>query len=816
MLTNYIKIAFRYLFKNQTFSAINIFGLTLGFLCFTLIALYLHDELSFDMFHKDSSRIYRVLQHEKQEDGTTRNVAPVAARIAPEAAKQIPEVEDAVRVSAFGRITIGNDPANRDYERLLITDTNFFSFFDFPFVAGDPLNALQTPDGIVVSETIAKKYFGNTPALGKRLWTSLNRNGQPVEFTVTGVMKDFPKNSHLQLSIIFSDKTWPTIFPWYNQFMNSDWESNTFITYMKLKPGANTKSFEAKLTSIVKSNYPAGKEFKSDYTLQPLKDIHLYSDKIQGIEISANGMNPFYIYLFAAVALLILTIACLNYMNLSTASAYKRTREIGTRKTLGAHRTQLIAQFTGEAVIVSLISLLLASALLQLILPTINEFTEKSLSLSTLPLNWFLGVLGATILSGLLSSLYPSFVISRVSPSEALKKEVKIGNRGIPVRKMLVVVQFAISIMMIASTLIIYRQLQFIRSKELGFDFENLLVIDINSGPLRRNFENVKAEFASVPEVQKISTSTRVPGEWKSFPITTIKTNESSQGQELIYVGIDQDFFSTYNIKLLEGRNFTAGSSDSTKVILTKLAVEQLNLVNPIGQIIEIPSVRWGGSIQKLEVPFRVEVIGVADNFHFESLRLKMMPLIFASPNTPIQRIDYYTLKIKTNNWSETLDKLKAVNTKIDANNPLEYTFLDQQIESFYKADVKRGQIFLVFSCIIVLIACLGLFALVSFSIESRTKEIGIRKVLGATVESIVGMVSKEFLLLVFLAGIIAIPVAYYLMKNWLQDFAYHVSITVEIFALAALIALVIAFITVSFKSIRAAAANPVKSLRNE
>jgi putative ABC transport system permease protein len=816
MFINYLKISVRYLLKNRTFSLINIFGLTLGFLCFVLISLYLYDELSFDQFHADSKSMFRLVQEEQTEDGSIRKIAPVASQIAPESIKQIPEVQDALRFFVLGRITMGNDPASRSYERTLTADDNFFTFFNFPLIEGDPKTALTTPGGIVLSQKAATRYFGNEPAMGKRLWTSLTRNGQPVEMVVTGIMKDFPKNSHLQMDMVFSNHTWPTIFPWYENFFANDWDSNSCVSYIKIKDGADLKTVERKLTALVKSKYPVDKTFRSSFSLQSMTDIHLYSDGIEGNEVNANGIKPFYLYMFTAVAVLILLIASLNYMNLSTAAAFKRTREIGTRKTLGAMKGQLIGQFTGEAAILSTISLVLAISILQVILPAVNSFTEKELSLSSLPLNWIYILVGAVIFAGVCSSLYPAFIISRVKPAEALKKEVRLGNRSLPIRKLLVVAQFAISILMIACTLVIYQQLQFMKKKALGFTLDNLLVVDINSDRLRRNFETVKAEFSSVPEVQSISTSTRVPGEWKSFPIATVQTNSAATGTEMIYVGIDNDFMKTYNIKLLEGRNFVPNKSDSLKVILTKLAVEQLNLTNPVGQIIEIPSVRQGGSIDKLEKPFRAEIIGVADNFHFESFRQKMMPLILAYPNTAIQRIDYYTLRIKTNNWSETIAKLKEVNTRIDANNPMEYTFLNSQFETFYKADEKRGQTFLIFSSIIVLISCLGLFALVSFAIEQRIKEIGIRKVLGASVQSIVGLVAKEFLTLVVIAGVIAIPVSYWLMKNWLQDFAYQIPLSMGLFAAAGILAVVIAFVTISFRTIKAAISNPVDSLRNE
>lgn len=816
MLFNYFKISFRQLMKNKVFTFINVFGLTLGFLCFILLSLYIHDELSFDLFHKDSARMYRVLQHEKLEDGTVRDVATTAALIGPESAIQFPEIEATLRISSMGRLTMGNDPANRDYEPITTTDKNFFLFFDFPLLEGDPSTALTQPDAIVVTESFARKYFGTTDVMGKQLWSNLTRNDKNVEFTVTGIMKDFPKNSHIQIEVIFSNSNWQSLFPWYQDFTSSDWESNSYLTFVKLRNTETKSDVESKITTLVKDHYPATREFKSEFSLQPLKDIHLNSANIQDSDVAANGMNSFYLYMFAGVGIMLLLIACLNYMNLSTAAAFKRTREIGTRKTLGAHRVHLISQFITDSIALSVIALILALVILQTALPSINQFTDKELTLTSLPLPWSLGILGILFVAAIVSAFYPVFITARISPAEALKREIRIGNARLPLRKMLVVAQFMISIIMISSTLIIYEQLNYMRSKDIGIETENLLVIDINSGSLRRNFENVKAEFGKPAEVLSVSTSTRVPGEWKSFPMATVNAPGEPIGKELIYVGIDNDFLKTYNIELKEGRNFTPGRADSSKVILTELAVKQLGLTDPIGQILEIPVVRWGGSIEPLEQVFRVEVIGVAENFHFESLRTDMKPIIFVAPNTPIQRIDYYTLKIKTNDWPGMIEKLKAINTTIDADNPLEYTFLDSRFEEFYKADAQRGQIFLSFSLIVVLIACMGLFALVSYAVEARVKEIGIRKVLGASVNNIVGMVSKEFLVLIIIACVLAVPVAYLFMQKWLLDFAYRIDLGAGIFILAGIIILVMAGITISLRTVKAATVNPVKSLRSE
>jgi putative ABC transport system permease protein len=814
MIISYLKIAFRYLLKNRLYTAINLFGLTLGFVCFIVISLYIFDELNFDMFHPNPASIFRVIQHEKMDDGTVRNVAPVAARIGEEFPKQYPEVKESLRISALGRITMGNDPATRDYEPLRTADENFFTFFNFPLVAGSS-DALLPPRSIVISEKLATKYFGKEPALGKQIWTSLEIEGKPVYMTVTGVMKDFPKHSHLQFEILFSESTLSGVFPWYNEFMATDWKSNSFITYLKIDPDKQA-GLEKRLAKLVQSNYPADSKFNSEYSFQPINEIHLHSDGIQGGAPDAASMKPFYLYLFGAVAILILVIACLNYMNLSTAAAFKRTKEIGTRKTLGAMKSQLIVQFVGEAVTISIFSLALAIAIIEIILPFVNTFTDKEVALGQLSGVWIAGMAAVVMTAGLMSAFYPAWIISRVKPAEALKKDVRLGNKSVPVRKMLVVAQFAISIMMIASTLMIYRQLSYLQSKDIGINVNNLLVTDINSGALRQNFENVKAAFAAVPEVLAISTSTRVPGEWKSFPISTVKAMSTQPGSEMVFVGIDQDFLKTYQIQLKAGRNFADAKTDSTKVILTEMGVKALNLTDPIGQVIEIPTVRNGGSIQNLEKPFRVEVIGVVEDFHFESLRQSMMPVIFGAANTIIQRIDYYTMRIETSDWNRTLAKLKEVNQKIDPNSPLEYTFLDDRFESFYQADAKRGQIFLIASCVIVGIACLGLFALVSYSIETRTKEIGIRKVLGASVNSILMMVAREFLKLVIVASIIAVPIAYYIMDTWLKDFAYRVPMNLWVFLLAGLLAVVIAFVTVTIRSLRAATANPVTSLRNE
>lgn len=811
MLFNYIKIALRQLYKNKVFSIINITGLTLGFLCFIILGLYVHDELSFDTFHKDADRTYRVLQHEKQDNGEDRHVGSVAALLASNLKTQFPEVEDALRIYSIGRSTVGNDPALRNYEVTFTADSNFFQFFDFILLEGNGATALTKPNTLVLSESMAKKYFGDAPAFGKTIRVN------DTDMEITGILKDMPANSSLTIPLLFSHKTWLAQSERLREIETTDWTSNIFTTYVKLRPNAVAPQVEAKLTTLVKEHYGPTVEFKSTFSLQPITAMHVNSLPLQGNDLTGPpSIAPFYIYMFIAIAFLILLIACLNYMNLSTAAAFKRTREIGTRKVMGAFRGQLISQFTGEALILSAFALALSLVLLQAVLPFVNSFTNKDLQLTHLQGVWLPAMIFTLLGTGILAALYPAFIIARVSPAEALKKELRIANRSFPIRKVLITAQFTISIVMITSTLVIYNQLQYMRNKDMGVNVDDLLVIDINSRSLRRNFEAIKTEFSALSEVSAVSVSSRVPGEWKTYPIASVLTGGSTASTDMIFVGADKDFLKTYDIELLQGRNFSDAIADSSKVILSSLAVKQLGLTDPLGQIIEIPTVRFGGNIDDQEIPFRAEVIGVINDFHFQSLREAMMPMVIGFWNNPIHSIDYYTLKVNLSNFDQTLTNLRAINDKFDTENPVEYNLLSNRFEDFYRTDAQRGQLFLLFSCVIVFIACLGLFALVSYAVESRTKEIGVRKVLGASVSSIVTMVSKEFLLLVLIAFVIASPIAYVFMQQWLEDFAYKTTMGPGIFAIAGGIAFIIALLTVSIRSMKAAVVNPVKSLRSE
>ncbi|MGD8748633.1 MAG: ABC transporter permease [Balneolaceae bacterium] len=809
MVKNYFKIAVRYLFKNKIFSLVNIVGLTIGFACFILLSLFVMDELSFDTFHKDSDRMYRIIQKVKNADGSQRKVATIAPAIGPATAKDFPEVESQTQLIQIGRLTVGNEPLKRDYERIWIADANFFRFFDFDFLYGDPKTALTQPDNLVITESVAKKYFGKTDVVGKTLYTNV------YQATIAGVIKDFPPNSHIQMNTIHAEPTWAREIDGWKKWATTNWTANSMITYLKMKPGfQKKKAFEQKLTSLVTKHYGDDVEYSSTFSLQPLTDIHLHSQDIQG-GMNAHPGNSLYIYMFSIVGILILVIACFNYMNLSTAAGSRRTQEVGMRKTLGANKWQLILQFTGEALLISLLALLLASTLLELMLPYVNSFIGKQLSI---PFNNLLlvGTLGGIVLiSGIISALYPTLILSRINPATALKKEISFGRSNFSLRKVLVVAQFVVSIAMIAATIIIYQQLNYVSQKELGFNVDNLVTIDINSGALRHQFKSIKQEFEKLSEVKSVTVSSRVPGEWKVFPIANVKDHSSDAKGQMIFVGIDKDFLKTYNINLLTGRNLRNTVADSDKVLLTESGVKELGLKNPIGQKVDINGTIWAGDLDE-DDHFSPTVVGVVSDFYFQSFKKKKRPLMLASYRNPIHNIDYYTLRINSSNWQKTLSKLQAINYKFDPENPVEYHFLDQHFADYYQDDQKRGMLFLFFSGLIILIACMGLFALASFAIENRIKEIGVRKVLGASIANITWLLSSEFTVLVGIAFVLSIPIAYWAAQGWLQEFAYRISISWWIFPVAGLTALFIALGTVSFQTIRAALINPVESLRNE
>lgn len=810
MFSNYFKIAFKNLTKQKIFSFINLFGLTTGLVTFLLIALYLFDELTYDRFHKNADAIYRIVETKTSAAGKESQVVSVAANVATRLKKDFPEVANATRFSMFGRVNVINtENTNVFYESYFIADSSFMNVFSFPLVDGAAKTALNEPYTVIVTTETAKKIFGKEKVVGKTILTE----GDSTPYKITAVI-NIPGNSHLQFNLLFSEASLYSSKQTMD-FINNDWASNSFVTYALLRNDKLTNT-AAGITQLVNASRKDDATTHSSFIFQPLKDIHFYSAGIEGYE-GAEG-NITYIYVFGIVALFVLLIACINYMNLTTARFAKRSKEIAVRKVAGASRQNLAAQFITEAFLLTFIALLLAIGITELLLPRFNAFTEKSLSLNfDSDYRIWLMVILITLLVGLLSGIYPAFFQSKLKPYLLLKNNITVGKNTLSLRKALVVFQFALSIIMIIATVVVYQQTKYVSTANMGFNKEKLLVVDINSGTVRRSAETIKTEFAKIPSVKSASVTSRVPGEWKVIPKVKVKVagGATTQSEDVYYMAIDDQFIKTFGATLLSGRNFST-AADSASVLLNEEAAKMLDVKEPSQQLIEIPSVAFSGNATAFNEPFRARVIGIIKDFNFQSMRSKIGPMVLAYQNNPVHNIDYFTAKVSTANTEATLKSMQQVLAKIDASHLFEYHFLDKQWEIFYRDDKIRETIFFVIALLAIFIAALGLLGLTIYAAEQRVKEIGIRKVLGASINSIVLMLSKDFLKLILIASFIAFPVAWLVMNKWLQDFAYRINISWWVFVLSACAATAIALITISFQAIKAAIANPVKSLRTE
>jgi|KBSSwiS6_1023812.scaffolds.fasta_scaffold00609_4 putative ABC transport system permease protein len=819
MIKNYFKIVIRSLFKNRTYSLINVLGLTFGLTCFMLIGLYLFDELTFDRQHKNADHIYRVVGHKKNsnEDLT---IAAGSFMLAEQSKRTIPEIANTARFTRTGRANMKNtENENTFYQTVTIANNGFMELFDFKAVAGNPKTALKEPNSIVIVEDLAKQFFNSTDVVGKTVqWEFME-----TPLKITAVIKNHPRNSSFDFSSVYSEATIMSDTGFANRAVR-DWTSDNYSVYALLKEGSDPSSVSQKINKLVNTNATLDPGSSVSYSLQALKDIHLRSEGIvdgarnSNVEAINNG-SFFYIKIFGLVALFVLFIACINYMNLTTAKASSRSKEIGVRKTSGAYRGQLIRQFMLESVLISLVSFLLAVCMVNLLLPAFNRFTNKELTLGyhTDYRIWMYSILAAVI-TGILSGSYPAFILSRFNPV-LLIKGVKLQSKNdLSLRRGLVVFQFTISVVMIIATLVLFLQVRYINNKDLGFNKDMLLVVDINSGRVRNAASVINSEFSKIPHVKNVSTTSRVPGEWKTIPTIKMRNEGNTDDYKISYfLGIDEHFSNTFQVQLLKGRNF-ADRNDSASVILNESAAKILNITEATGQVIEVPMLAFGGSYFNLRnnQVFKAKVIGIAKDFNFQSLREKIAPLVMGYQYNPVHVIDYFTSKIDGKDIDQTLEKMKEVLAKIDINHLFEYHFLDQQLEIFYREDVRRQKILIWSALAAIFIACMGLFGLATYAAEQRIKEIGVRKVLGASVTGITALLSKDFIKLVIISIVVASPIAYLLMNKWLQEFAYRIKLDWWVFVLSGLVALTIALVTVSFQAVKAAIANPVKSLRTE
>ncbi|MCW8849825.1 MAG: ABC transporter permease [Melioribacteraceae bacterium] len=808
MWNNYLKIAYRNIKKNKVYSFINITGLAIGVATCLMILLFVQDELNYDKYNKKADRIYRVIADMKfggNSFNTTNLGAPSAERLVDD----YPEVEKAVRIQTTGSRFIKYGDRSFKETNVIKADSTLFDIFTIPFLHGNPKTALRKPNTLVLSKKMADKYFGDENPVGKMLILN-NRD----DFLVTGVFKNIPSNSHFHPDFIISLQI--------QQGGDNDyWLSNmSYVTYLLLRENFNYKNFEAKLPAVVEKYMgpeigqftgKSIKEFfaegnKAGLVLQPLTDIHLYSD-LMG-ELEPNG-DIKYVIIFSAIAIFILMIACINFMDLSTATSSQRAKEVGIKKVLGSDMIDLIKQFLTESIVMSLLATILALVIIQLMLPFFNNLAGKELTISYIKNYQFLaGILMLTLFIGILAGIYPALFISSFKPIAVLKGKLRTGSKSGLFRSSLVVFQFTASIVMMTATTVVFNQLNYIQNKKLGFNKEHKIVIH-DSYILGEQVHSFKNETISDSRIISGTIASTLPiGESGSSNATIRDRNINDEKMTAMQSwSVDEDYIPTLGMKILKGRNFSKEfGNDSSAVIINEAVAKHFEWDDPIGKQLSQYTSLGDNPLSTYNV------IGVVKDFHYESMKNSIGPvLMFLRPSS------YYSVfRFNGENMTEVINYLKSKWESFAPGSPFEYSFLDRDFDNLYKAEQKIGDIFSVFAFLAIFIGCLGLFGLAAFTAEQKTKEIGIRKVLGASIAGLIYLLSKEFAKLISLAFLISIPIAYYFMNNWLQDFTYRVEINWWVFGLSGGMALLIALTTVSYHAFKSATANPVDSLRNE
>jgi putative ABC transport system permease protein len=807
MIKNYIKTAFRSLMKNKGFTFINVFGLALGLATCMLIVFYVFDELSYDKYNIKADRIYRV-NNDIKFGGNENSYAVTPAPAAAALKADFPEIEQVARFRNRGGNQVKKDGQNIREDRMVYADNSIFDVFTLPMISGSTANALTDPHTVVITERIAQKYFNRTNVVGRVLTfndTSL--------YKVTGVIKNVPSQSHFNFDFFIS---MPTI----GESKENAWFSNNFNTYVLLKPGANAKKLAAKfpefmhkqagpqLQSILHLTFDkfeqAGNRFQ--LSLIPLKKIHLQSNSVA--ELDANG-NIKYVYIFSAVAIFILLIACVNFMNLSTARSSNRAKEVGVRKVLGSPRKYLIAQFLTESIMVTLLATIIALFVAWAALPLFNQMSGKQLVVTSQIVSWLLPTLLVIIVViGCLAGSYPAFFLSAFQPIEVLKGKIANGFKGSLLRSFLVVFQFSISIFLIIGTMVIYNQLKYIQSKDLGYDRSHILVVQ-NVWTLGSAAKTFKQEVKGLSGVENATLTGALPTDNYGNSTTFFKDPVLDQKRAIntqIWP-VDEDYLKTLNIKMIAGRNFSKEMlTDSTGLIINEAAAKILGYANPINQELYSPNDQMAKTLKKYHI------VGIMKDFNFQSLRDNVTPMFF----TLSEDRGCLSVRIRSANIPAILAQIKSKFKALSPNQQFAYSFMDEDFDALYRAEQRIGTICVSFTSLAIVIACLGLFGLAAYAAEQRTKEIGIRKVLGANMTAIVGMLSKDFIKLVVISILIASPFACWAMHAWLQGFAYRQNIQWWVIVTAGATAIFIALITISFQSVKAALTNPVKSLKSE
>jgi len=804
MFFSYVKIAFRNIIKHKGISLLNILGLAIGIACSILIWVFVIHELSYDKYYEKSDRIYRIAVRASIGDTKIHQTYSSAITFL-RLLEEFPEIETGVKFLGLGRVPVSVGEQTFFEERFFAVDSTFYDVFSIPLISGNKSDVLTEPYTLVLTESLAKKYFRTTDVVGEIIRVDFSQYGEPIaEFMITGVSEDMPVNSHFHYDLLVSSTSFPELIN------NTGWTSNNFISYIVLKEGTSKATLDEKLPEFTRK-YMGGDEFDAwvalgnywEYFLQPVTEIHLNSD-LNG-EFEANG-NETYVYILSVISIFILLIACINFMNLSTAKVSLRAKEVGIRKVAGSARSKLIRQFLSESVVMSFVALILAVIIVISLLPAYQNLLGKPIELHffdnpvIIPLLLLLG-----LIVGIISGSYPAFFLSSFKPVIVLKGNVDENKRGSWLRNILVIFQFTISIFLIIGTFSVYKQIRLFQNKNLGFEKEQVLVIQ-NSGSVNENYDAFKEALLSHHTISDVSGSNTLPG--KGFSNLGFGAEGVEASFTLNTCVCDYDFLKTLKIDLAQGRFFSRDfPSDSCAAVLNESAAKLLGWDNPLGKKINNWSENRG----------IFDVIGVIKDYHYESLHQEIRPMALFLIGGYFQRTpQYISARLTTENMSETIDFVEQTWNSFAENMPFEYSFLDEDYDNLYINEMQTRKLFTIFSFLAIFIACLGLFGLASFIADRKTKEIGIRKVFGASVPGIVILLNRNFTIWVLIASGLACPVAWYAMKKWLENFAYRTSISWWIYVLASILALIVAWLVVTYQTYKAARRNPAESLKYE
>lgn len=795
MIKNYLLIAVKHLKKQKVFSFINILGLTVGITCCFLIYVFILNELSYDNFHKNGRNIYRVMRV-GTDNGDRREIPYLSPPYGPALVNDYPDaVQQSVRIARDNDLISYNNISFNE-TNIYLTDDNFFRFFDFKLSKGDPATALKDPNSIVLTASAAKKYFGNEDPIGKVL--EFNKDQQ---LKVTGVAENVPANSHLQFDMVIPiELLRPTQPDWF-----TNWPNNSLFTYVQLNPAIDAKKLEQRFPAFMDKymgQYYAASGFKMGLTIKPLNDIYFATDKLDG---SVKHGSKKMVYIFMSIAFLILVIACINFINLATARATDRSKEVGLRKVLGAVRTQLVTQFIMESVLYAIVACILSLGLVKLLMPAYTSLLGYEL-----PAFWsnpliYAFIAGVIVIVGILAGSYPALLLSSFKPIESLRGKLRRGNSGAFFRKSLVVFQFSICVLLITCVAIIMSQMNYMKTTDLGFSKEQTMIVRFDNLSISRNKRQFKNALEEIPAVQNVSMMSGEPG---GFHDRYSFEAEANPNEKFLFSTefTDLDFVKTLGAKIIAGRDFSEEfKTDSTQAVLINRKTAQV-----LGYTPEQAVGKWIRNVSRDSL--RRTIVGVVEDYHYVSLKEAIGPLVIS----PGRDRRLALIKIKANQAQAAINSIKKAYVAIAPDYPFEYNFLDERFDQLYRTETRQQTVLSMFSIIAIFIACLGLFGLASYTALKRTKEIGVRKVLGSSVQNICFLLSKDLLKPVLVGTVIAIPVSYYAMNKWLEGFAYRINFEWWMFALAILVAFTIALMTVGIQALKAAVANPVKSLRTE